>query len=139
MGYRVQAFDASSKMVEATKILADIQVSKMTFQSVAFDTSFDGIWACASLLHVPHNELAGVIENLIFHLNAGGIMYASFKYGESERQEGDRYFNDLTEATLLKHIKETSNLQLVEQWTSGNRRTGRSDDKWLNCLLKKLP
>ncbi len=139
MGYRVQAFDASSKMVEATKILADIQVSKMTFQSVAFDTSFDGIWACASLLHVPRNELAGVIENLIFYLNAGGIMYASFKYGESERQEGDRYFNDLTEATLLKHIKETSNLQLVEQWTSGNRRTGRSDDKWLNCLLKKLP
>jgi hypothetical protein len=71
-------------------------------------------------------------------LNVGGIIYASFKYGLDERQKGGRYFNDLTETFLAKHIDAISNLQIVEQWTSGDRRTGRSDEKWLNCLARKL-
>jgi hypothetical protein len=43
-----------------------------------------------------------------------------------------------TETSLAKHIDAISNLQIVEQWTSGDRRTGRSDEKWLNCLARKL-
>ena len=138
MGYKVQAFDASSAMVEATRSLADVPVQKMTFQIAIFNTSFDGIWACASLLHVPRTELSTVLENLVSHLNVGGIIYASFKYGLDERQKGDRYFNDLTETSLIKHIDAASNLEIVEQWTSGDGRTGRSDEKWLNCLLRKI-
>jgi len=135
MGYRVQAFDASSAMVEATRSLVNVPVEKMTFQSAVFDATFDGIWACASLLHVPRTELSTVLENLVSYLNVGGIIYASFKYGLDERQKGGRYFNDQTETSLVKNIDAISNLEIVEQWTSGDRRTGRSDEKWLNCLL----
>ena len=135
MGYRVQAFDASSAMVEATRSLDNVPVEKMTVQSAVFDATFDGIWACASLLHVPRTELSTVLENLVSYLNVGGIIYASFKYGLDERQKGGRYFNDQTETSLVKNIDAISNLEIVEQWTSGDRRTGRSDEKWLNCLL----
>lgn len=139
MGYRVQAFDASSVMVKAARLLANIEVSEMTFQSAMFDISFDGIWACASLLHVPRTELVTVIENLVSYLNFNGILYASFKYGKKERQKGDRYFNDLTEADLVELIGEVSNLRVAEHWINGDPRTGRSDEKWLNCILRKLP
>ena len=137
-GYRVRAFDASSAMVEATRSLANVPVEKMTFKSAVFDTSFDGIWACASLLHVPRTELSNILENLVSHLKVGGIIYASFKYGHDERQKGSRYFNDLTETSLTKHIEAFSNLQIVEHWISSDHRIGRSDEKWLNCLVQKL-
>ena len=56
---------------------------------------YDGIWACASLLHVPHELLPKVIARLIVALVDGGVLYASFKYGEEEREAGGRYFTDL--------------------------------------------
>jgi 2-polyprenyl-3-methyl-5-hydroxy-6-metoxy-1,4-benzoquinol methylase len=138
LGYIVQAFDASETMVVATRLLADIPTSKMTFQSAAFDTSFDGIWACASLLHVPRSELSGVIKNLTSYLKINGTIYASFKYGEDEREKGGRYFNDMTEASLSKYIDAISDLNVVEQWISNDQRAGRANERWLNCLVQKV-
>ena len=111
LGYKVKAFDASSAMVQATKSLAEVPVYQTTFQSAKFETLFNGIWACASLLHVPKRELSKVFDNLAAHLENDGIIYASFKYGANERQKGDRYFNDLTETSLEEHINYVSNPQ----------------------------
>lgn len=138
LGYKVKAFDASSAMVQATKSLAEVPVYQTTFQSAKFETLFNGIWACASLLHVPKRELSKVFDNLAAHLENDGIIYASFKYGANERQKGDRYFNDLTETSLEEHINYVSNLEILEHWTSPDQRQDRGDEKWLNCLLKKL-
>ena len=136
LGYKVMAFDASSAMVEATKSLAEVPAYQTTFQSAKFETLFNGIWACASLLHVPRQELSKAFENLAAHLKNDGIIYASFKYGVNERQKGDRYFNDLNEDSLKEHINCVSSLEILEHWTSPDQRVGRSDERWLNCLLK---
>lgn len=136
LGYKVIAFDASSAMVEATKSLAEVPAYQTTFQSAKFETLFNGIWACASLLHVPRQELSKAFENLAAHLKNDGIIYASFKYGVNERQKGDRYFNDLNEDSLKDHINRVSSLEILEHWTSPDQRVGRSDERWLNCLLK---
>ena len=55
--YEVVAIDASTKMVEATKNVANVDVQKLRFDQINFEKEFDGIWACASLLHVPEIEL----------------------------------------------------------------------------------
>ena len=77
LGYKVMAFDASSAMVEATKSLAEVPAYQTTFQSAKFETLFNGIWACASLLHVPRQELSKAFENLAAHLKNDGIIYLS--------------------------------------------------------------
>jgi hypothetical protein len=46
---------------------------------------FDGIWACASPLHVPRLELPPRMTRLAKALKPGGVMYVSFKYGLGER------------------------------------------------------
>ena len=139
MEYDVHAFDASVAMVEATRALADVPTFQMTFQTCTFDYLFDGIWACASLLHVPRLELSLALSNLASALKADGIIYASFKYGETEREKGDRYFNDLTEQSLDEYVDGISYLKIVETWTTGDVRVGRSDEKWLNCIIQKVP
>lgn len=138
MGYDVRAFDASVAMVEATRTLATVPTYQMTFQNCAFDELFDGIWACASLLHVPRLELSMALSNLSSAVKVNGIIYASFKYGETERHKGDRYFNDQTENTLFGFVDSVSCLKIVETWATGDVRVGRSEEKWLNCIIQKV-
>ena len=53
LGYDVTAMDASEEMCKLAEIHTGLEVLHMTFEEMDFDSVFDGIWACASLLHVP--------------------------------------------------------------------------------------
>lgn len=137
LGYYVVAFDASPKMVAAARQRAGVPVHQMTFETMKFDQTFDGIWACASLLHVPRSRLSNVLEILASILEPAGILYASFKYGDKEREKDSRYFNDLNECLLAEQLTIVPNLKIVDMWTTGDQRPERSKERWLNCLLAK--
>lgn len=136
MGYDVVAFDASSKMVDAASKLASVPVHQMTFEDMKFDKTFDGIWACASLLHVPRLHLSEVLRSLASFLKPTGVLYASFKYGEEEREKDGRYFNDLNEKMLAEYLEEIPDLSALEVWITSDRRPDRSAERWLNCLIR---
>ncbi|HSC76099.1 MAG TPA: class I SAM-dependent methyltransferase [Pseudomonadales bacterium] len=53
--------------------------------------SFDGIFANASLFHVPGNELLRVLKQLHSALRSGGILFTSNPRGNSEGWSGERY------------------------------------------------
>ncbi|MFA6733371.1 MAG: class I SAM-dependent methyltransferase, partial [Sphaerochaeta sp.] len=75
LGFVVEAFDLSPSMVEAAKALTGLEVRCLSFQQMDYDAEFDGIWACASLLHVPKAELAEVFGLLHRALVDEGILY----------------------------------------------------------------
>jgi 2-polyprenyl-3-methyl-5-hydroxy-6-metoxy-1,4-benzoquinol methylase len=52
-GYLVAAFDASLEMCRMAREYSQLSVMEMAFQEMTWRNEFDGIWACASLLHVP--------------------------------------------------------------------------------------
>ena len=80
-GFQVTAFDASEEMVKLASQLLGQRVLHMSFEDLDLPETYDGIWACASLLHVKRAELRNVIARLTQHLNTGGMLYVSFKYG----------------------------------------------------------
>lgn len=135
MGYDVVAFDASPKMVDAASKRAGVPVYEMTFEDMTFDQLFDGIWACASLLHVPRMHLSEVLRSLASFLKPTGVLYASFKYGEQVREKDGRYFNDLNEKLLAEHLEDVPVLSVLEVWVTSDRRPDRSEERWLNCLM----
>ena len=110
----------------------------MRFQDVAWVGKFDGIWACASLLHVPKNELPSVFEKLERALKPGGALYASFKLGRGERQDTatGRHFTDLTEAELTELVERSPTLGVLTLWVNPDDRPGY-DTKWLNVIVRK--
>ena len=60
--------------------------------------SFDGVFANASMFHVPRQELDRVLGELWATLKPGGILFSSIPRGENEEGfKGDRYgcFHDL--------------------------------------------
>jgi hypothetical protein len=100
MGYGVTAFEASPPPARLASVHCGLPVEVRRFQEVEWHDRFDGIRACASLLHVPMAELPAVLRRLGRALKPERVLYASFKYGSGEREHGERRFTDLDEAGL---------------------------------------
>lgn len=133
-GYTVTAIDASEPLCRLASELLSQNVACIRFEDIAWRGVFDGIWACASLLHVPRKELPGVFVKLFQAVKPGGVIYCSFKYGSHERNHDGRYFTDLTEAGLSAILREAGTNCQSETWLTGDQRPERTDI-WLNALL----
>ncbi|KZN43764.1 class I SAM-dependent DNA methyltransferase [Pseudoalteromonas luteoviolacea] len=136
-GFQISAMDACLELVEIASNLLDQPVQHARFESFNDVEKYDGIWACASLLHVAHSNLLRVMQNLEQALKPKGVMYASFKYGQGERMHGERHFSDLDEKGLAQLLSGLSSLQAINVWITEDRRPDRQNELWLNCLLRK--
>jgi 2-polyprenyl-3-methyl-5-hydroxy-6-metoxy-1,4-benzoquinol methylase len=101
-GFQVCAFDASERLAALASEYCGFDVAVRRFDEVAETARYDGIWCCASLLHVPLAKLPGVLDRLWRALRPGGRMYVSFKHGSGEREHGGRRFTDADETTLRR-------------------------------------
>jgi SAM-dependent methyltransferase len=138
-GFRVTAIDASGEMARLASEQTGQAVAVLRVQDLSYQNQFDGIWACASLLHVPSGEMDDVFARLTRALRPGGIWYMSFKLGESEEVRGGRLFNDYTEARLRQVVERHPLLALVQVWLTGDVRPGQTGRRWVNALVRKLP
>ncbi|MBZ0057805.1 MULTISPECIES: bifunctional 2-polyprenyl-6-hydroxyphenol methylase/3-demethylubiquinol 3-O-methyltransferase UbiG [unclassified Leclercia] len=136
MGYQVEAFDASSAMVELAREHTGLPVQLMTFADVDWKEEFHGIWCCASLLHVPAVELTGVMRRLADALKPGGVWYVSFKYGDGERELDGRRFTDMDELGLSILVQDIVGIEVVKLWITQDKRPQRNE-VWLNVILSK--
>ncbi|SIO26222.1 class I SAM-dependent methyltransferase [Halodesulfovibrio marinisediminis] len=104
-GYQVDAFDASEEMARLAGELTGLTVKCMRFQDFKPHPIYDGIWASASLLHVPFEELHDVLTVLRQSLKPGGTLYCSFKYGIHDSVDSlGRHFTNRTCETLDKDL-----------------------------------
>jgi 2-polyprenyl-3-methyl-5-hydroxy-6-metoxy-1,4-benzoquinol methylase len=99
-GYSVTALVPSDEMMRLSTELTGQKTLKMRFNEINFKSEYDGIWACASLLHVGKTEIDDVLDRLTKSLKPKGILFGSFKYGDAEVMRDDRLFNSYTEETL---------------------------------------
>ena len=137
LGYDVTAMDASEEMCKLAEIHTGLEVLNMTFEEMDFDSVFDGIWACASLLHVPEKELSAILKKIARALKDSGILYMSFKLGDFEGFRGERYFCDYTEDAMEEVLKDNDRFDVVKIWETEDVRSGHSDTRWLNVLVRK--
>ena len=137
LGYNVVAMDGSKEMCKLASEFTGEKVLHIQFQEIEFNNEFDGIWACASLLHVPSSEIEIVLEKLKKSLKENGIMYASFKYGDFEGERNGRYFNDLTESKAIELFSKLD-FEVIKTWITSDSRLSREDEKWMNILVKKV-
>ena len=155
MGFVVDAFDASAELVALARRLTGKPVEQKRFQDVVAVGKYDGIWCCASLLHVSEAELPEVIAKLAAALKPGGVWYLSFKYGSGEREKEGRRFTDMDEAGLGRIIDKlngpfaqnsvtrkpgnrlVADIEIKKIWQTDDLRSGRSDEHWLNAIINK--
>ena len=109
----------------------------MDFEELDYEEEFDGVWACASLLHVEKSRISSVLEKVHQSLKTGGVMYFSFKRGTEERTAGQRLFNDYTEDTVKTLFTAENGWEILELFVTGDVREGRDGEKWVNGVVRK--
>ncbi len=138
-GYQVDATDGSEEVVRRAAERTGIAVKQMFFQDLDARDRYDGIWACASILHLRKEELKTVMRKMAAALRCKGVIYASFKYGTFEGWRNGRYFTDFTEESFRLFLSVIQELKAADCWITVDVRPGRENEKWLNLLLRKRP
>lgn len=137
-GYDVTSIDASEEMVRLSSELTNNKTLCMRIEDIEFQNKFDGIWACASLLHIDKKLTENVFINLGNALKNNGILYASYKYGTGTCILEERYYNNYDEISFGAVIDNIDNLEISTNWITKDLRPDRDDEKWLNIIMKKI-
>ena len=133
-GFEVVAIDGSKSLIE----LAQQTDTRIDWQCLRFDeiakqswqNQFTGIWACASLLHVPFDDLPKILNDLLSCLRPTGVLYASFKYGDSEREKDGRFFCDINEQRWRIVESQLISTKPLKVWQTLDNRVDRQEIWW---------
>lgn len=136
-GYLVEAIDYSKVLVEKATQLTGLSIRFESFYDLSEYESYDGVWACASLLHCEREKLPNVVQRILNALKVNGICYMSFKYGNQEREKEGRNFTDLDEVLANELFKLFDNIILLQQWITVDKRPSHTDE-WLNVIIRKI-
>ncbi len=92
-GHQPIGLDGAEAFVRMARELAGVEVWQQDFLALNLPAaSFDGVFANASLFHVPTRELPRVLRELFDCLRPGGVLFASNPRGEIvESWNGGRY------------------------------------------------
>ena len=92
MGHRPTGLDGSKEFCKMTQKLSKFPILHQKFLHLELeDNSFDGVFANASLFHVPSIELSRVLKEIHSALRKGGILFSSNPRGSAEGWQGQRY------------------------------------------------
>ena len=136
-GFQVDAMDGSLELCKIAELYTGIHIDCGLFQELNAVEEYDGIWACASILHVRKEELLNIFKRMSRATKEHGIVYISFKYGDFEGERNGRYFTDMTEDSMAELLEKVPELEVEEQWITGDVREGRGEERWLNMILRK--
>lgn len=136
-GFQVLPADASKEMCRIATEISGVQAKLLGFENLDYAEEFDGVWACASLLHLERNKLPGVLLKIDKALKQNGILYMSFKYGKKSEERNGRFFTDMTEEDIPFLCTEENNLKVLVWYISEDVRPERKGERWLNIIAKK--
>lgn len=137
-GYRVTAIEASTELARLASVFTNQRSEIVLFQNMEFHEEFDGIWACASLLHIPKADMKDVLGRFVKALKPGGAFYISLKEGEGERVAADgRFFNDYTARSFRELFAGFPQLHELAFWKTDEIRSQTNQRPWLNFVFKK--
>lgn len=113
-GIDIDPTDASPELAAEAETRIGRKVRILHFSELDARDAYNGVWACASLLHAPAAELADDLARIYRALKPGGIFVASFKAGNGEGRDGlGRYYNYPDRTTLQAHYRGAADWQAL--------------------------
>ena len=136
MGHDAVGLDASKELLKLAEERLGIKTIFADMVRWKASEPYDGIWCCASLIHLNSAEKEMFFKNLDYNLKPGGIIYISVKDGiKTGVDEDGRYYSNCTEAELRKYL-EDAGCEILEVLTTDDA-MDRERFKWLNVFARK--
>ena len=106
MGHEPTGLDGSQSFCEMARAHSDCPVMHQNFLHLELpENSFDGVFANASLFHIPKQELVAVLVKLRDALVPKGILFSSNPRGSDEGWSGQRYGTYMESPEYLEILK----------------------------------
>lgn len=135
-GYQVTALEPSKNLCREIRKVFSGEIVCSNIQNYRPTERYDGIWACASLIHLQEEEILCFFKKIDMYLNDNGIVYASGKSGISTGEvEDGRFFLEFTEQLVEKILTVNKQLKLEQRWYTEDV-SGRRGFQWLNVVLR---
>lgn len=136
-GFAVDALDASKELCKLAQQFTGIPVQCCTIQEWEPEKSYDGIWACASLLHLEREDLQVFFKNCHWFLKKNGIMFVSAKEEiKTGIDEKERFFTNFDETLIRELVYDDPRYEMMRLWRTQDG-LGRKT-KWINMLVRNL-
>lgn len=134
-GYLAIGADLSFGMLREAVIRSSCPYLQADMTALPFpSTSFEAVWANASLLHLPRELVPGVLADIHKLLNPEGLLYLSLKIGEGEQweqREGQRLFVFFQPEEVFSLLS-AAGFTLLQHWTEPAK-----SFEWLNIISRK--
>jgi SAM-dependent methyltransferase len=135
-GYLALGIDASAALVRLAHEFSGADCEVVRLEDVVYEGIFDGVWACASLLHLPKKMLIPVLKRLQGALVRGGTLFASIQEGKGEGcLEDGRFYAYYSQDELSKALQ-MSGFLMDEMWRTEDVLSRSDSPKWLNVLAR---
>lgn len=139
-GYKVKAIDGSKEMCKLASRYINQKVSCIKFDELSDINTYDGIWACSSILHIEKEKLLDTFIKMIDALKVNGIIYTSFKIGDGYEVKDGKYYNYLTKREMVELLDKVGrNAKLIDYFeTLPSTKREDKDTIWGNFIIKKF-
>lgn len=133
--------DFSHEMMRVGRDSYGVQVpfAQVDMRRLPLVGPIDGIWACASLLHLQRQDVLPTLREFHRVLRPGGVVYLSVKLGKGEKwmptaygQPLPRFFTFWRPETL-DPLLETAAFHIIDGWEKPG-----GQDTWLVRYVRKL-
>ena len=139
-GFAVTPSDASPELAAQAAARLGHPVRILAFDELDDIALYDGIWACAALLHAPRAELTDDFARIFRALKPGGLLWASFKAGTGEgRDQFGRYYNYPDRAALEAHFRAAASWSQLDFSEVDGSGYDRLPTRWLWAQAVKKP
>lgn len=134
-GYQATALEPSKNLCREIRKVFSGEIVCSDIQNYRPAERYDGIWACASLIHLQEEEVLQFFERIDRYLNDDGIVYISGKNGIQSGKAGDGlYFLEFTEHLVEKILTVNKQLKLEQLWYTEDV-SGRRGFWWMNVIF----
>lgn len=138
VGFGVVGIDSSSAMVELATKFAGVPCHRMRMEDVEYHETFDGVWCCAALLHIPKAYIPRTLRRFCSALKPKGALYVAVKKGAGEELLADgRYFAAYEMDEFARIIRDAASFEVVEAWETADASVARDTVRWLNFIALK--
>lgn len=136
-GFVIDATDGVPAMVKKANERFDLAARAMRFDELTARARYDAIWAHATLLHCPRDELPDALARIHRALRPGGLHYASYKLGTGEgRDLLGRLHNFPTSDWILTRYLDAG-FRLIDHPVRPGKASDGTQRDWIHITARK--